>query len=63
VKINHVHVAVSIPQEPLKKIARVLGHFCGSATIFCVYKGNTKKYKGKYSIGPFLLSIEAGRSN
>ena len=58
-----VHVAVSIPQEPPKKISWVLGHFCGVATIFGIYKGNSEKYKGKYAIGPFLLSFLKGRSN
>ena len=42
-KANHVHVAVSIPQEPPKKISRVLGQFCGGAANFCVYKGNSQK--------------------
>ena len=58
-----VHMAVSIPQEPPNKISWVLGHFCGVATIFCIYKGNSEKYKGKYAIGPFLLSFLTERSN
>jgi hypothetical protein len=33
------------------------------ATSFCVYKGISKKYKGKYATGPFLLSLEPGWSN
>jgi hypothetical protein len=33
------------------------------ATTFCVYKGISKKYKGKYATGLFLLSLEAGWSN
>jgi hypothetical protein len=33
------------------------------ATTFCIYKGISKKYKGKYSTGPYLLSHEAGWSN
>ena len=41
----------------------VLGHFWGAATIFCIYKGNSKKYKGKYAVKPFLLSFVVGRSN
>ena len=58
-----VHVAVSIPQEPPKTISWVLWHFCGVATIFRVYKGNSEKYKGKYAIGPFLLLFLVGRMN
>jgi hypothetical protein len=50
VKTNHVHVAVSIPQKPPTQNFWSLGHFCGGATIFRVYKGNFQKYKGKYSI-------------
>jgi hypothetical protein len=33
------------------KIARVLGHLCGVATLLYVYKVNSEKYKGKYAIG------------
>jgi hypothetical protein len=30
---------------------------------FCIYKGISKKYKGKYATRPFLLSFIVGRSN
>jgi hypothetical protein len=30
------------------------------AITFCVYKGISKKYKGKYATGPILLSFETG---
>ena len=58
-----MHVAASIPQEPPEKNSWVLGHFWGAATIFCIYKGNSEKYKGKFAIRPFSLSFLAGRSN
>ena len=34
-------------------MSRVLGHICGLATIFCGFKGNSPKYKGKHANGPF----------
>jgi hypothetical protein len=63
-----VHVAVSMPQEPPTNFSRVLGHFCGVATIFSVYNKKSAKYKGKYAIGkyaigPFWLLFLVGRLN
>ena len=49
---HHVHGAVSIPQEPPKKISRVLGQFCGGAAIFCVYTGNSKKMQIDFTLLP-----------
>jgi hypothetical protein len=37
--------------------------FLWSGHHFCVFKGNFEKYKGKYAIGPFLLSFLTGRLN
>jgi hypothetical protein len=55
--------AVYIPKEPPKKNSGYSGHICGVATIFCVYKGFSKKYKGKYGDGIFLLSFLTGKSD
>jgi hypothetical protein len=46
-----------------QKKSRVLRHYFLVATIFCIYKGISQKYKGKYATGPLLLSFEAGWSN
>jgi hypothetical protein len=40
-----VHVTVSIPQEPPNKISRVLGQFCGGASIFEISKDIPKNTK------------------
>ena len=55
--------AVSICQELPKKKSGFLELWFGVAIHFCVYKGISKKYKGKFVIGPFLLSFDAGWSN
>jgi hypothetical protein len=54
---------VSICQELPKKNSGFLELWFGVAILFCVYKGISQKYKGKFAIGPFLLSFEAGWSN
>jgi hypothetical protein len=46
-----------------KQVSRVLGLICGVAPIFCVYKGNSPKYRGKYAIASFLLSFMTGSLN
>jgi hypothetical protein len=38
--------------EPPKKMSRDFNHFGVVATIFCIYKGNSHKYKGKYASEP-----------
>ena len=56
--------AVSIYQElEKKKKSGFLELWFGVAIHFCVYKGISKKYKGTFAFGPFLLSFEAGWSN
>ena len=52
-----------IPQEPPKNVKDLFEHFFMVAMRFCIYKGISEKYKGKYAIRPFLLSFLVGRSN
>ena len=47
-------------QKPPKTISSGFDEKRIVATTFYVYKGISKKYKGKYATGPFLLSFETG---
>jgi hypothetical protein len=50
-------------QEPPQKNSSGFDENLIVTATVCVYKGISKKYKGKYATGPFLLSFEAGWSN
>jgi hypothetical protein len=54
---------VSTCQELPNKISGFFELWFDVAIHFCVYKGISKKYKGKFAIGAFLLSFVAGWSN
>ena len=58
-----LHRAGHIPQKPPKKNSEFFEHYFIVAVRFCIYKGISEKYKGKYAITPFLLSFLVGRSN
>jgi hypothetical protein len=49
-KAKHLPRAGHISQESPKKISDFFEHFSMS---FCIYKGISEKYKGKYAIRPF----------
>ena len=58
-----LHRAGHIPQKPPKKNSEFFQHYFLVAVRFCIYKGISEKYKGKYAVTPFLLSLLVGRSN
>jgi hypothetical protein len=60
-KAKHLLRAGHIPQEPPKKISDFFEHFLMVAMRFCIHKGISEKYKGKYAIRPFLLSLQGGQ--
>ena len=60
---KHLPRAGHIPQKPPTKISDFFEHYFTVAMRFCIYKGISEKYKGKYAIRPFLLSFLVGRSN
>ena len=47
----------------LRAIQKNLKVFWSVATIVCVYKGISRKCKGKYAVGPFSLLFLTGKSN
>jgi hypothetical protein len=60
---HHRNIAAFIHKKVNAKKIKSFKAIFLVATIICVYKGISQKYKGKYATGPFLLSFEAGWSN